>query len=97
MSELAKTYKVQYEEVDEDERAQIATIFKHFDPVNTRRLDIETLPVVLRLLGKNIGNHESQDLMVTIDKNARGFYTYSELVDLLADHQFKEDEQIDMH
>ena len=98
MSEnILKTHKEYYEEVDEDERAQIATIFKHFDQTNRKRISIETLPDFLRLLGKNVGNAESEDLMVKIDKKARGFYTYQELIDLLSYHKFQEDSELGLH
>jgi Ca2+-binding EF-hand superfamily protein len=101
MNEKTKTniFKIHYREyrtVEEDEIAQIAEIFKHFDFGNRGRVATTDLPTILRLLQHNIGEDEDKELRYEVDKKNKGFFTLKELVNLLENVSFKADTQPDL-
>ena len=88
-----KIHFSQFKVVEEDEVAQIAEIFKHFDFGNRGRVATSDLPNILRLLQHNIGEEEDKELRYEIDKKNRGYFTMRELTSMLANTGFKDQPQ----
>ena len=44
--------------MEEDEEAEVQELFNHFDTGNRKKLSIDYLPKILRLLNYNIGKVE---------------------------------------
>eukprot|EP00347_Sterkiella_histriomuscorum_P016552 403352759 len=90
------TFSREYQHVEEDQIAQIQEIFKAFDQSNRGRITIGELPIILRLLNKNISEKDSVELQYEIDKKHRGYFTLNDLIQLLSEFQFKEDTEMDL-
>ena len=68
-------------------------IFSTFDHGTRKKVSLECLPKILRLLNYNIGNVELQDLMLIVDRKQSGFFGMEELKFLLSNFQFTIDRQ----
>jgi len=88
---IFKIHHKEYRAIEEDEKAQIEEIFKHFDFGNRGRVATAELPTILRLLQHNIGEDEDKELRFDIDSKSKGFFTLKELVNLLENVIFKPD------
>lgn len=91
---FSNEFKISYENprcMEEDEIAEIKTIFDHFDFGNRGRVATTDLPTVLRLLQHNVGKDEEKSLSYEIDKKNRGYFTMNELIKLLEKYSFLED------
>ena len=53
--------------LEDDEKAQIKSIFKHYDFTNRDRANTSDLPNILRLLQHNVGEAEYKELIYMID------------------------------
>ena len=92
-----QTFRISFKNhrvVEEDEVAQIAEIFEHFDFGHRGRVATSDLPTILRLLQHNIGEDEDKELRYEIDKKNRGYFTLKELVTLLSNFSFHDDTQV---
>ena len=91
-----QTFRISYKNhrvVEEDEIAQIAEIFEHFDFGHRGRVATSDLPTILRLLQHNIGEDEDKELRYEVDRKNRGYFTLKELINLLANFSFHDDTQ----
>ena len=86
---LKINYK-RFQILEEDDIAQVETIFKHFDFSNRGRVATSDLPNILRLLEYNIGKVEEAELLYEIDKKNKGTFTMKELTSLLSNTGFEE-------
>ena len=82
--------------MEEDEIAQVQSIFNHFDLAGRGRVITTDLPKILQLLKHNIGKIGSKELAYEIDKKGKGFFTMADLVTLLCNVGFKDESQADL-
>jgi len=86
MAEKGDYFKISYEQsrvIEEDEQAELPTIFNHFDYGNRGRVQTTDLPTILRMLQHNVGEDEEKFLRFEIDRKNKGFFSLKELVRLL--------------
>lgn len=80
--------------MEEDELARIREIFKAFDTASKDRVLMEKLPTVIRLLNYNVSEAEIKELTLLMNKKTnKNYFLFEDLLELLHDHKFLEDDE----